>query len=100
LNSLECSIIGLTVTSVALQICVSVQEAMVGPLELAGRYGAYAHLLGVNTEEFVEEFEASDSDAFKDVTDDPFTLRFLKYRAKVRLSSRPWRATCLLRAMM
>lgn len=57
---------------------------MTGPLGLASRYGAYVHLVGINTEEFVDEFEASDPGAFKDVTDDPFLARFLKYRAKVR----------------
>lgn len=70
------------------QIVSLTEEAMKGPLGLAERYGAYVHLSAINTDEFVDDFEASDPNAFRDVTDDPFLARFLKYRAKVGLSLR------------
>jgi hypothetical protein len=68
------------------QIVSLTEEAMKGPLGLAERYGAYVHLAAINTDEFVDDFEASDPNAFRDVTDDPFLARFLKYRAKVGVS--------------
>jgi hypothetical protein len=69
------------------QIHAAVEEALRGPLVLAERYERYIHLMAIPTEEFVEDFEASDSSAFADITDDPFVMRFLKYRAKVSFAA-------------
>eukprot|EP00952_Eustigmatos_sp_NYUAD-ZCMA_P013472 53415-Eustigmatos_ZCMA.PRE.1 len=58
-------------------------EAMSRPSDLAARYDAYAYLMDINSDEFVEDFEASESeDSTPPASDDPFTIRFLKYRSK------------------